>query len=163
MEFCRNSVIASLSHLWTMKCETCGINEATKCQECSTGPAGTVVNELLCYVDTYFKRSSALLVRMAVMTFYSEEEIHEAKVKLMRAVQEEIELKDIKENRQNTAQRSAKEKEVEDILQIMKLLDEQDGFSIEFLAKNLNKIPPASPEAGGSLMSLMEIIGQQLK
>lgn len=143
----------------TMKCETCKLREAALCQQCLTG--GIVVNELLCYIDTYYGRSSALMIRMAVITFYSEEEIHEAKAKLMKTVGDTIDIRDIKENRQNIAQRSAKEKEVEDILHIMKLIDEENDTTFEFLAKKLNRLPPASSEAGGSLMSLVEIIGQQ--
>ena len=98
---------------------------------------------------------------MAVMTFYSEEDIHEAKIKLMRAAQDAVDIRDIKENRQNTAQRSAKEKEVEDIIQIMKWIDEDDEVTIEFVAKDLTRLPPSAPEAGGSTTSLIEIMGRQ--
>ena len=151
-----------------MKCENCRTKEGTLCKDCALckhckgDNAHYVVSEPLAYISSYMKTCTAMMLRMAVLTFYQEDVIHEAKLKLMKSVDNlEFDLKDSKENRQNTASRTAREKEFEDIMSIMRMIDESEDTEIRFFAEDLTKIPPAAPESAGSMLSIVEAMSNQ--
>ena len=104
-----------------------------------------------------------MTMKMALLGFYSEEMIHNSKMKLMKlAAETGVDIREVKETRQNTAGRTAREKEVDDILNIMKQIDEnEDANVIEFYAKDVKLMPPASPESGSSNMCLLEVVNNQ--
>ena len=94
-------------------------------------------------------------MKLAVLAFYGDYDIHEAKEELLTAVDGVIECE--KPARQNSVTRSAKEAELDDILDIFKDLDQlEEGHDLRFHVEDITKLPPAGPEAGGSVMSLLE-------
>ena len=133
------------------------------CKQCSLGMKNFIVDELLTYVNTYINGCTAMTMKMALLGFYSEEMIHNSKMKVMKlAAETGVDIREVKETRQNTAGRTAREKEVDDILNIMKQIDEsEDANVIEFYAKDVKLMPPASPESGSSNMCLLEVVNNQ--
>ena len=145
-----------------MKCENCRTKDGTLCKECAGERDYYIVSEPLAYISNYMKTCSAMMLRMAVLTFYQEDVIHEAKIKLMKLVDAfNFDLRDIKETRQNTSSRTAREKEFEDIMSIMKMIDESEDFEVRFFAEDLTKVPPSASESAGSMLSILEAMSKQ--
>lgn len=143
------------------KCITCKIKDAEYCTECKNDSEKEiiVVDPLLTYVTTYLSRSSALHLRVAVLAFYSMNQIHEARYKLYDAVADVIECD--RTDRQNSTTRSAKEAELDDILETFKKMDEaEENIDVKFYADDITQLPPAAPEAGGTVMALLEVIAK---
>ena len=160
----------------TKKCESCECKvEESKfivCGDCSNTKCNieehkqvTVINGLLTYVKTYLSRSPVLQLKLAVSSHFDEMDVQLAKDQLIRAVNGlDLDIGDSIKDRQNSANRSAKEAMLDDILHIFKAMDEftdEPDLLPVFCATDLTKLPPASPETGGSLMSLFDIIARQ--
>lgn len=145
------------------KCETCKQGEA-KYQVCSSClNSRYVMNSLLAYVATYIHRSTLIQLKLAVLGFYSEDEVSEAKQGILDATEHlDLGLKNI--NRQNSATRSAKEAEVDDIIGIFQKMDgNATASTVTFCVSNVSSLPPAAPEEGGSMMSLVGSMAKMLK
>ena len=136
------------------KCTTCKTKDAEyfACFGCID--KHIVIDGLLCYVSTYLSRSSAIQLKLAVLGFYGEEAIKEARGKLYTAVDGIVEYDDTA--RQNSVTRSAKEVELDDILEVFKRIDQLQEHDLKFYVGDITKLPPAAPEAGGTVMSLLE-------
>ena len=112
---------------------------------------------MLAYVNTYSKRSSAMQMKIALLSFFNEYEIAEAKDKLLENLKDHtIDITQESTMRNNSMLRSAKEATVDDLLSIFQKLDQSLEDRPMFLVEDISMILPASPEAGGSVMSLVE-------
>ena len=162
------------------KCENCEnkLDEAkfTTCKVCCEKYQGDycnkiehanipIINGILAYVRTYYSRCAPMQIKMAVSSYYTEIDVQTAKRLLLETVQRlEIDVGDAVKDRQNSPNRSAKEAMLDDILCIFRIMDEaQLDESPVFCAADLANLPPTSPEAGGNLMSLFDIIARQEK
>ena len=146
------------------KCDCCK-NEDAKFHVCDSclNQKKYVVNSLLAYIATYVHRASQIQLKLAVLGFYSEDDVNEAKDVLFKATEHlDVNVKNIQ--RQNSATRSAKEAEVEDILAVFQRLDGL-GFPdiVTFCVSDVSSLPPGAPEQGGSVMSLVESMSKMFK
>ena len=125
--------------------------------------ADIVVNELLCYVATYQHKSTQLQLKMAILSFYNEDDVKEAKRILIDAVKELTSgISEASMDRVNSSRRTAREAHIEDILQIFKAIDSLDEDNLPiFCARDARKLPPAAPETASSLMSVLEVVAAQ--
>ena len=127
------------------------------------GTGEILVNELLAYVATYQSQSTQLQLKLAILAYYKEDEVDEAKRILVDATKDIVNgVNDAFKDRQNSNRRSAREANVEDILVIHRALDttDEDQRPI-FCARDVSKLPPVAPEAAGSMVSLFEIMSSQ--
>ena len=151
-------------------CRSCFKDKETQaernCRTCNQNKdIPIVINGLLAYISTYQHRSSSLQLKLAISSHYTEAEIEEAKSELIESLEEyEIPLGDATKERQNSTNRSAKEAEIDDIISIFKTVDQQNIIDRpKFCAQDLSVLPAAPPEAGGSMMSVFEVLTQQKK
>ena len=104
-----------------------------------------IVNELLAYVSHRYNSDKYDAIQSAILDFYCEEDITEAKT-VFHAHYENVIGQRI--GRQNRGNKSLKEKEVADILEAMKKLDESGPLRpVKFVAINLTNIPPTQQPA----------------
>ena len=121
-----------------------------------------IVNELLCYVSNYIMKSSLGQLKLALLSFYSEEAVNEAKRSILDTAKEmKLNVGEAGQTRQRSATRSAKEAEIDDILKIFNDVAKFPGRMVSFYAQDVTKLPPAAPEEGGCLMSLFELMASQ--
>ena len=148
----------------TKKCDICKTKNAThfacdKCKEdneCESDFNNAVVRGLLCYVSTYLHGNTRIQIKLVVMGFYDEDAVNEAKRKLYSVV-EPLEMNVEYTQRQNSLTRTAKEAEVEDILDVFYKMDELDETERpRFLVEDITKLPPMAPQSGGSVVTLCE-------
>ena len=141
----------------TKKCEQCKKADAVTCVSCSTKKSTVILNHVLAYIATYIKRSSVIQLKLAVIGYYDEGDITMAKTELISSLQDfSMDLQNESVTRQNSPARSAKEATVDDIISIFQKMDVSDDEMPKFYVEDVSKLPPASPEAGGSLMTLVE-------
>ena len=151
------------------KCQVCNSkfedNEFTVCRGCCETVKKPLIDPVLAYMATYIHRSSDIKLRIAVSSFYNEDVIEVAKKLLLQGIDHlKINIGEAGKDRHNSAQRSAKEANVEDIMQILKVLDKHTGDDKpQICVEDITKLPPAAPEAAGSAMSLYEVIAEQKK
>ena len=140
-------------------CETCYTHR--------TKEKKVVINPMLTFIVNYQHRSSSMQLKIAITSFYNEDEVEEAKRILIANEQDlSLDLQELSKDRQNSSSRSAKEANIDDVIQIIKLLDGsdiQEDAMPKFCTDDLTRLPPAAPEASGSLMTLFEIIARQEK
>ena len=109
-----------------------------------------LVNELLCYVTNNMKRSTSEQVVKAIYRFYDIEEIITAKTILYQKYSELGEFP----VRKTSINRTELEAHSTDIVDSLIDLDSQ-GHNVEFLAKDLNRIPKWNPHETDH-MSILE-------
>lgn len=110
-----------------------------------------IVNELLAYVFHRYNSDTYDAIQSAILDFYCEEDITEAKT-VFHAHYENVIGQRI--GRQNRGNKSLKEKEVTDILEAMKKLDESGPQRpVKFVAINLTNIPSTQQPASLSVSS----------
>ena len=142
------------------KCDRCGGVDATYqvCDNCKNSKY--VDNSVLTYISTYINRSSMIQMKLAILGYFSENAIQEAKKTLFDAV-EKLGICPKNVNRQNTATRSAKEAEIEDIMGVFTKLDTADSSQVPiFCTSDVSTLPPTRPEEGGSIMSVLEVVSK---
>lgn len=125
---------------------------------------GVVLSELLAYVNTYQGRSTDFNIRLAILRWFNIDEISTARTAMENGVKTVIPTyPHFGKRRTDSANRSAREVMVSDILEMFKYLDAvEDKDSIpSFAAVNVAKLPPASPEAAADMMSVMETLAAQ--
>ena len=123
-----------------------------------------VLCELLAYVKCYRSRSTEFNIKQAVLRWFNAEDISGARSSLEENVKTLIpNFPHFGKKRTDSANRSAREVMVSDILEMFKYLDAiQDHSKIPiFAAVDMAKIPPASPESAADIMSLMETLSMQ--
>jgi hypothetical protein len=98
-----------------------------------------------------------------LLSHYSEDDVNEAKdVILNQAKKMDIDVKDIDVRRQDSSTRSAKEAETDDILGLYtKMISVNQRKAPRFCCDDVSCLPPTAPEAGGSLLSLFEVMAKQ--
>ena len=145
------------------KCEACGKNSTEYYATCKGCYTHHVVNAVLAYVSTYRSRSSRIQMKLAIVNFYNEDDISDAKKLLVEAAAHiDVEIDQLAGARQNSHNRMAKEAEADDILDIFQKFDgSEDSANIKFYIDDVSKLPPAAPEAGGNMMSMFEAIARQ--
>ena len=100
------------------------------------------INELLTYLSCYMHNSTLANIKKNIVSFYSFEDIIEAK-KLLCGINKES-LGPYVERR-NSGRRSCSEAALDDIVEAMQKLDLSDNLS-NFVTKNVQKIPDRQPE-----------------
>jgi len=114
-----------------------------------------VINELLMYVFHHMKRYPADSIKTVLLDFYSAEAITEAKRKLWECYSSSLPSF---ERRTNKGLKNATEKEVDDIIKSVKLLDAifaDKTVPVMFVAINLDQVPDVKPGEVESI-SLLE-------
>ena len=150
------------------KCEQCKKQDAVICSKChnedkSESQNNIVVDHVLAYINTYRSRSSHLRLKLAVLAFYTEEEILEAKTQIIQSTgKTDIDVQQESTKRQNSQGRSAKEANFDDVWAIFEKLD-QCMEQPKFVAEDVSRIPATSPEESGSVLSLMEAMSKMQK
>ena len=141
-------------------CRTC-YQDKGESMDNTNGP--TVINGLLAYVSTYQHRSSNFQLKIAISAHYQENDIEDAKKDLIKGLEGlNLPLGDNVKERQNSANRSAKEAAIDDILNIFRICDQHElNNGPIYCAKDLSKLPPAPPEASGSMLSVFDILSKQ--
>lgn len=114
-----------------------------------------IVNELLTYI-TFYIRSPSDKIQTAVARFYMPAEIELARDILWEAMGEVKIGK--KNNRKDSAARSANDANLADIIQALKIYMELDT-NISFVARNIERMPKWGPEEI-SLFSIAERVSQ---
>ena len=156
------------------KCDLCAkrVNDTelvTACRACCVGGGGRpvyIVNGLLTYVSSY-QNATPLSIKTAVSCNFDSVAVEEAKRDLLNGIQHlNIEIGDAGTIRQNSINRSAKEANLDDILQIFSVIDQteidENNLPI-FCAQDLTKVPLAPPEASANMLSIYDIISRQEK
>ena len=115
-----------------------------------------IVNNVLAYIATYIKRSSLIQLKLAVLGFFSEKDISSAKDMLYEEINE-LDLLVSNVTRHNSSTRSAKEAELDDIISVFQKIDGDESVNMpRLLVEDITQLPPAAPESGACVMSLME-------
>ena len=126
--------------------------------------ANVVLSELLAYVNTYRGRATDFNIRLAILRWYNIEEITTARSTMEAGVKNVIpNYPHFGKKRTDSANRSAREVMVSDIIEMFKCLDgvdEKENIP-SFAAIDVSKLPPASPEAAADMMSVMETLAAQ--
>ena len=149
------------------KCEVCrkDYKENGICKDChkQCNTSQIVVNELLCYVSNYIKKSSLGQLKLALGSFYNEEAVNNAKLALIECAKKlEIEVSEVEQTRHRSIARSAKEAELDDIIKLFQeVIRPTVQVEVNFYAADVSQLPPAAPEEGGSMMSFFELMADQ--
>ena len=118
---------------------SCHVSESTK-----DNPA-MFQNELLAYILYYYSCSSIDCIKKAVISFYTPEEIYEAKEQLWATNEGKINCS--KHRRISTSTRAAHEADLNDIISVVSDLDRQgDIYLGKYYAVNIGRIPKCAPE-----------------
>ena len=143
------------------KCYTCKEtvqnNDNVSCLECYNKKPKIVVNNLLMFINSYRSRSAGVQIKTAVLKFYASDEVEDARQELVDNVKDVIpNHPNINKRRVDSANRSAKDIMVEDILNIYKALDNADQDQVpRFVSEDAAKLP-GCPEAAGNMLSLYD-------
>ena len=101
-----------------------------------------IVNELLSYVFCYYDADSLNELRTTIDHFYTTDSVVSAKNLLWEHYSEQLLPK---KNRTNRGPKTQKEKNLDDIMEAVKILDEKtDDLPVEICAVRLNNLPPRS-------------------
>ena len=139
------------------KCDECSINTPCfgVCDSCMKNKS-FIVNNVLAYIATYIKRSSLIQLKLAVLGFFTEHDISSAKQVMYEDIKD-LDLLISNVTRHNSATRSAKEAELDDIILVFHKIDGDDSFNMpRLLVEDITKLPPAAPESGACVMTLMD-------
>ena len=131
------------------------------CQCCQTNLF--VDNGLLMYVSSYSSRAPRLTIKNAVMNFYSSDAITTARQIVEDSVRDIVsDHPAIGVKRTDSVRRTASDAMLDDILDFLSALDKVDGVAVpKFVCSDARELPPAGPEDGGSLMSVLEAVASQ--
>lgn len=96
-------------------------------------------------------------LKIACLAFFSEDDIFDAKEALCKCVSafDDVDIQREQSRRVNSNLRTAREATLDDIMSILHKLGSAKGKPT-FLVDDVSRIPATSPEAGGSLMVMME-------
>ena len=107
-----------------------------------------IVNELLAFTLHKYNSDTHAAIQNTLLTFYCDDDISEAKTMLHHHYEDVIGLRP---SRQNRGTKSIKEKDVTDILDAIKKLDESNtARNVKFVALNLSNLPPIMTTATDS-------------
>lgn len=131
------------------------------CQCCQTKQF--VDNGLLMYMSSYMSRAPRLAIRSSILNFYSADEVASARQVIEDSVKDIIfEHPAIGKKRTDSSKRTACDAMVDDILDFLSALDRvEDAIVPKFVCSNARGLPPAGPEDGGSLMTVLEAVAAQ--
>ena len=117
-----------------------------------------VVNEILSYVQFYANRYPVDSLKTIIAECCSHDDILSAKRVLVDIADRKYQecLKDIKDNRRDTYQRLAVFANTQDIVSILKDLDEAQIDIPIFVARDFDKLPKATPDDACSMVSIAE-------
>ena len=119
-----------------------------------------VVNKLLTYANSHRSSSSTLQIKIAILNFFSPDDIAEARQIMTDNVKDVIpEFPNLGKRRTDSINRQASDIMTDDILDMFKALDNmtEEWLVPSFVCDNVCKLP-GSPEAAGNLMSIYEEI-----
>ena len=121
-----------------------------------------VVNNLLMFVNSYRSRSAGTQIKSAVLKFYASNTVENARKELVDNVKDVIpNYPYLNKKRMDSANRSAKDVMVEDILDMFKALDSAEQEQMpKFVSDDASKLP-SCPEAAGNMMSLYDDLAAQ--
>ena len=150
------------------QCSTMAKQKCTKCKKleylsCSCCQLKMYVdNSLLMFVSTYRSRVAQLNMKNAVLNHYNDDDITEARQVMEDSVKMVIpEHILFGKKRTGSVNRSACDAMITDILDLFKDLEKLDEDIPKFVCSNAALLPPAAPEAAGSLMTALETIAIQ--
>ena len=107
-----------------------------------------IVNELLAFTFHKYNSDTHAAIQNTLLTFYCDDDISEAKTMLHHHYEDVI---GVRPARQNRGTKSIKEKDVTDILDAIKKLDETNTVrNVKFVALNLSNLPPLMTMASDS-------------
>ena len=119
-----------------------------------------ILDELLSYVGFYRNKSNADNLRRIVLTFYSPDDIGQAKRLMVGKFSSQLSACASIAERRNSSTRAAHEAEIEDILNMFDVLDIQSAFAnCKFVASDLDKLPKYGPEE----LNLASVVDRQLR
>jgi hypothetical protein len=119
-----------------------------------------ILDELLSYVGFYRNKSNADNLRRIVLSFYSSDDIGQAKRLMVGKFSSQLSSCASIAERRNSSTRAAHEAEIEDILNMFDVLDLQCAFAnCKFVASDLDKLPKYGPEE----MNLASVVERQLR
>jgi hypothetical protein len=119
-----------------------------------------ILDELLSYVGFYRNKSNVENLRRIVLTYFSPEDIGQAKRLIVGKFSSQLSSCAYIAERRNSSTRAAHEAEIEDIINIFDALDLQHAFtSCKFVASDLDKLPKYGPEE----MNLACVVDRQLR
>ena len=142
--------------------ETVQNNDNVSCLECFNMKPRIVVNNLLMFVNSYRSRSAGTQIKSAVLKFYASNTVENARKELVDNVKDVIpNYPYLNKKRMDSANRSAKDVMVEDILDMFKALDSAEQEQMpKFVSDDAAKLP-GCPEAAGNMMSLYDDLAAQ--
>lgn len=106
-----------------------------------------VVNELLTYIGFYRNRANGDALRRVVLTYYTSDDISEAKKTVADLFRPTFTGSVLLTDRRNSPVRAAHEAELDDLIAMFDTLDEQHLLnSVNFVAINLEHLPKFGPE-----------------
>jgi len=123
------------------------LSSADTAEVCVTVPAHSVIcNELLMYVNCFRDRAQVDNVKKVLSSFYSSNEISEAK-KLLLTISTDTVNSEFATERRSSTQRLASEAEIDDIVGLFNMLDCGGCLNgIKFAACNYDRLPMYGPE-----------------
>ena len=145
-------------------CEEC--QESIRDAGASTVTKSKLVDcPLLSYLSLIQHESSKDMMKTAILEFYSDAEISEAKEILWNTYDEELLGK--KQKRNLGGDRSIREKETDDILEALSLVDrnQNEWDCVTFCCVNWRRLPRSSPEELNmiSILDRLAVVEQKLK
>ena len=129
------------------------------CIECYTN-VNIVVNRMLTYVNSHRSSSSTMQIKTAILNFFSQDDIAEARQMMIDNIREVIpDFPHLNKKRTDSVNRQASDIMVDDIQDMFKALDNVDDQWLvpRFMCDDVSKLP-GSPEAAGNMMSMYEDI-----
>lgn len=119
-----------------------------------------IVNELLTYVSFYRNQANANALRRTVLSFYSPDDITQAKKIIVLKFQSSLKSCQFLSDRRNSSSRPAQDAEVDDIIGIFDTLDLLGGLGgVSFVAVNLDSLPKFGPEE----LNLAAVVDRQAR
>ena len=118
------------------------------------------MNELLSYVSFYRNKANANALRRTVLSFYSPEDITQAKKIVAHKSQSSLKSSSLLSDRRNSSSRPAQDAEVDDIIGIFDALDQPGVLNgVYFVAANLDSLPKFGPEE----LNLAAMVDRQVR
>ena len=119
-----------------------------------------VVNELLSYVSFYRNEANANALRQTVLSFYSPEDITQAKKIVAQKFQSSLKSCSLLSDRRNSSSRPTQDAEVDDIIGIFDALHLPGVLnSVSFVAANLDSLP----KFGAEELNLAAVVDRQVR
>ena len=120
---------------------------STSAAASSASAVSYIVHELLTYISFYRNRANVDALRRVVLTYYTPDDISEAKRTVADLFRSSFAGSILLTDRRNSPIRAAHEAELDDIIVMFDTLDEQNLLnSVSFVAMNLENLPKFGPE-----------------